>query len=372
MTNATPAEREVPANLDEAYRDREAAARRWHAGGGTVVGYFADDVPVPLIEAAGHFPFRISSDPGGDHPATMARGPRDVRADRFEMVNSWVHLFATGHYDFVDRVVVSNSRKYVLQVHERLSALPAPPRLTVFDRALGDTDRARGFNRRQVYRLADRVGGTAARDRLREAIDDADRRAALVRRLAGLREAGRPRVSGAEALRALGAARFLPARRYNPLLERFLDAAVDRPPLTGPRLFVIGSPLDRDDRYELIEREGAVIVGEHHGWGGHLLERAIGRGDPPLDALAEHVHSGPDLVFPLAAHVAGIRERVARARADAVLFHVYEHDDATLWEVPSVRRALTVPSVYLAEQPFRRADPAGTTAAVRQLVGELV
>lgn len=347
-------------NAAGAYRDRTAAARAWRAGGGSVIGVFADDVPTALIEAAGFMPYRISGDPAGGQPAAMARGPIDVRADRLEFVNSWAHLIATGRYDFVDHFIVSNSRKYVLQLSERLAALDRPPSVHVLDRALDGGAEARAYNLRQIAKLRAALerwsGAPIERGALEQAVARRNALAAAMRRIAALREGESVRLSGLDALRLFGAARFLHSEHALPLLAEAITCAEQAPGIVGKRLFVSGSPLDQDRVYAEAEANGFIVVGESHRWGARSLEIAIGDGDP-FDAVAAHYHTVPDFIVPLAASTAEVAARFLRSGAEASLAYVFEHDDASLWEAPSERAAMGVPGgvpgAFLAEQPYR-------------------
>ena len=72
---------------------------------------------------------------------------------------------------------------------------------------------------------------TITADALREAIAETNRTRALLLRLAALRCAYPPRVSGSEALAIIGASGFMPKVEYNALLQRFLDDEIQDTPL---------------------------------------------------------------------------------------------------------------------------------------------
>lgn len=355
------------------FRGREAAARAWKRAGGKVIGIFADDVPTALIEAAGFLPYRISGDPDGGQPAAMARGPTDIRADRFELPNSWLHLIATGRYDFVDHYVVSNSRKYILQMHERLAALDNPPNLHVLDRALGDSAMARDYNFRQIAKLRTALeswsGAEISADRLAEAIQRRNALADAARRIAAFREGGEVRLSGTAALHLFAAMRLLPSVDALPTAHNALAVAETVAPIEGRRLFVAGSPLDHDEVYREAEAAGFVIVGESHRWGGRSLEVTVPGGDP-FTAVAAHYHAVPDFVVPLAASVDEAAQRFRRSRAELLLQYVWSHDDASLWEAPSERAAIAAPAALLTEQPYRFV-PGSIDAVLASITGKV-
>jgi benzoyl-CoA reductase/2-hydroxyglutaryl-CoA dehydratase subunit BcrC/BadD/HgdB len=348
--------------------DRYAAARRWRRRGGRVVGYFADDVPTALIEAAGLMPVRIAGDPDGGQARTMARGPIDVRGDRLEIANSWVHLIATGRYDFVDHFVISNSRKYILQLHERLLALEPAPSLHVLDRALGDSAEAAAFNAAQIVKLRLALqrwsGATITDAALAQAIEQYNERALLLRAFGDLRAEGR--IAGATAMDVLIALRSLSGKAGAARLRDAIADARKASPEPAARIFLSGSAVDHGRVHAAVDQAGAVVVGENHGWGARLLETPIGDGEP-WAAIAAHYHSSADFVVPLSAAVAAAKTRSRACRAQAVLSYVLEYDDAALWEAPSERAAFDLPSAFLAEQPYRT-----DTDAIRTAVGALV
>lgn len=340
----------IPAALTDLYRDRASAARAWKATGGKVVGYFADDVPTALIEATGFLPYRIWGDPAGGQPAAMARGPIDVRADRLEFVNSWVHLIDQGQFDFVDHFIVSNSRKYVLQLAERLRALANPPSFHILDRALGQSEAAQDYNRRQVRKLVAELEGWAGQpvsaDALTGAISRYNDRAAELRRIAALRRESK--LTGTAAIHAISAARWTHSRDYQPLIR----AVEAQPAIQGRKLFLTGSGQDHDIAYAAAESSGALIVGESHNWGARLLEAAIPDGDP-FQAIAGHYAAHADFIVPLRASIEAAATRCAESGAEAILTLIYAFDDAPLWEAPSEHTAIGLPATTLAELPYR-------------------
>ncbi|MCP5145925.1 MAG: 2-hydroxyacyl-CoA dehydratase [Gammaproteobacteria bacterium] len=341
--------------MTDHYLQRDAAARTWKQAGGAVVGYFADDVPVALIEAAGFLPYRVAGDPAGDIPAAMARGPIDVRADRLAYVNSWVCQIAAGHLDFIDHFIISNSRKHILQLHERLLALKRPPSLCVLDRAMGDSFAASEFNHRQIIQLGSRLEGWAGApitdSAMAAAVARYNRRASALRRFASLRETMPARLAGSLALRTLIAIRRMRCDDAAALLESMIASAATGDAVPGLPLFIGGSAQDNDAIYRAIEQAGGNVIAESHGWGPALIEQDIGDGDP-FAAISAHYHHHPDFVVPLAESVAKVKQRVSRTIARRFLTCLYSADEAPLWEAPSEHHALDIPATTLADLPY--------------------
>src|ERR1700756_4716406 len=97
--------------LRRAYAEREAEARNRHAAGQKVVGYFSANVPEELILAAGAFPVRLSGDPRD----TTVPGDRYME-DFFDGdIRSIFNRVLTGHFDFVDLLVIPRTSEGMLQ-----------------------------------------------------------------------------------------------------------------------------------------------------------------------------------------------------------------------------------------------------------------
>lgn len=363
----------MPVELPATVVDPTAAAREWKATGGRVVGYFADDVPVALVEAAGFLAYRISGNPRAGQAKIMARGPVDVRADRLEYTHSWVHRIERGDFDFVDYFLITNSRKHILQLVERLRGIDVRQPIHILDRALGRGYAASQYNYRQVVKFKRQLeswsGRPIADDALVSAVGSLNERAHLLGRLAKLRRQPGPQIGGVDALRLLRAARWHRSEQYNAVVGPLLDRLAQLPSMIRPRVFVAGSPIDADDVYELIEACGSIVVDESHGWGGRILEQAIPSGRP-LDAVATHFHRHADFVYPLVELARATARRVEASQAQAAIFYVFEFDDATLWEAPTERAALAVPSLAVTEAPYL-AQPERITADISGFIARI-
>jgi benzoyl-CoA reductase/2-hydroxyglutaryl-CoA dehydratase subunit BcrC/BadD/HgdB len=369
--------------LTAIYRDRGTAARAWKAGGGKVVAYVSSSAPEELIAAAGFLPYRLSGDPEAGFEALgryyYPLADKSVPGSRvmsLEFINSIMALVFEGRFDFADVLVIPYARKAVLALYGQFSAVREAypelkiPELYLLDRTITPYYAGGLYNRERIFdfkaRLAQWAGAPVTDAALSAAIAEGNETRRLLAELNGLR--AEAKVSGAEALAVFGASRFMPKGEFNRLLTAALPDLAARPPRTGPKLFVSGSPLDNTSPYEIVEACGATVVGESHDWGAPMADLPLRAAGDPTEAVAERFHkSPPDLIFPLDAAVADVVARARACGAEGAVFHVYRHDDHELFDVPAKRAALEaagVPTLYLQEQPYRLADPAPVRDAV--------
>lgn len=376
--------------LTAVYRDRGAAARSWKAKGGKVAAYVSSSMPEELVTAAGFLPYRLSGDPetgfealGRYYYPLADKSVPGSRVMSLEFINSIMALVFEGRFDFADVLVIPYARKAILALHSHFSAAQDAypelniPELYLLDRTITPYYAGGIYNRKRILDFKAKLGewtGTPVTDaRLSAAIAEGNETRRLLAELNGLRVEAK--VSGAEALAVFGASRFMPKAEFNRLLTAALPDLAVRPPRTGPKLFVAGSPLDNASLYEVIERCGATVVGESHDWGAPMADLPVRDAGDPTEAVAERFHkSPPDLIFPLDAAVADVVARAKASGADGAVFHVYRHDDHELFDVPAKRAALEaagLSTLYLQEQPYRIADPAPVREATTAFLDRL-
>ena len=108
------------------YRDRDAAARAWKAGGGRVVGYLCDNVPEELIVAAGFLPYRLSGDPmeGTEAIERFVKpfaGPFSARNRGVGFTDAMLNMLLRGHYAFLDYLIIPHTRKAIQAYYRELT-----------------------------------------------------------------------------------------------------------------------------------------------------------------------------------------------------------------------------------------------------------
>jgi benzoyl-CoA reductase/2-hydroxyglutaryl-CoA dehydratase subunit BcrC/BadD/HgdB len=375
--------------LRDHYQHRDQAARAWKQAGGQVIGYICETVPEELIRAAGFFAYRVSGSPdiGTEalhkyvHPLA-AKAFSIGRTSQLEYVNSICSMALEGRYDFLDYLVISNTRRVILLIQAQLlAAQTAYPQLRmperyVLDRAQTPFLASSMFNRDRVKAFRTQLQTWAGRKiddaSLQAAIAEGNEMRAIRRQAASLRHSAH--LSGVEALWIYGASRIMPPRDFIELARSALRDAEQRTPRSGARLFAGGSPIDQSQLYEVLESVGATVVADDHAWGDRSAEADIVAGTDPLEALITHYETLAPLVYPLSHSVSRTVSLAQAAGVHGAVFNLYRGDDIKLWEAPDEIAALTqagIPSLHLQEQPYRISDTSTLEAQVSDFVGSL-
>jgi len=373
--------------LGAQYRDPHRAARAWKAAGGVVVGYLCDNVPVELIDAAGFLPVRITGNPEGSVEAVRRYVDGLFQPTRrIGFAESMLARLLDGTYAYLDNVIVPHNRHAIQAIYQELLRAGATypelrlPRLHLLDKSWLPFYASEAFNRDRLldlHRVLESwVGRPITNEALAEAIAARNEQRSLLRRVAALRAADPPRLSGVDALHVIGAAMTMPVREHTALLRALLAGADRLPPREGLRVFVGGSPHDNPARYAVVEACGATVVAEDHCWGNRAADFAVRTDLEALQALAARFHQRPacSIAFPLIVTVEGCVDPATEARAEAAIFFDLEHETAQVWETPDEIRSLAehgIPSLHLREQPYRLADPAALREQVEAFLAPL-
>jgi len=334
--------------MQKHYQQRDLAAREWKEKGGKVAGYLCNDVPEEMILAAGLFPLRISGDPwGGTEVADKYTEPfyqPDVR--------SMFNMLLTGRYDFLDFLIIPHSRDAVLALYYHLSKVQQiDPALKLPDLYLFDILHTRFWltglyirdRVRELRKKLEEWSGKEISDKsLSRAMAIGNENKMLLKKVAALRAAEPPRISGVEALQIIGSSMFMLKEEHNKLLRQFLKGAERLPAKDGVRLFVEGSPIDNLQFYEVVESGKATIVGEDNCWGNRYSDDPVDQSLDPLEAIAEryHLKSPCPRMHSLERRVEYCRRSAVEAKAQGVIFFFLEWDNAPAWEYPDQKKAL--------------------------------
>ena len=205
---------------------------------------------------------------------------------------------------------------------------------------------------RALFAALGAAGGNLSIDRLAEEITRANAARAALRRLVALR-GGSPRITGADVLPLIGAFWQLQPEVYAPLATAAADDIARRAPLDGPRVLLVGAPVDGPALHAAIEAHGAVVVAETGPWG--------------VDAAGEDVAGGADLFSAIAekyrrdawgprTSIGDVRRWITRrlADSDAVVVSLPPDDAVFGWDYPWLRQqlqAVDVPHVRLTHDP---------------------
>jgi len=170
---------------------------------------------------------------------------------------------------------------------------------------------------------------------LRRAIAQADLAREALGRLVALRR-GVPRVSGSEVLPLIGAFWQLAPERYAGLATQAADVLARRAPLDGPRVALIGAPMDGPALHAAIESHGAVVVAEPGPWGSDAALGDAASGDDPFTVIAERYRR-----WAIGSRTprTTMRHRLAHliGSVDAVVVSLPPDDAVFGWEYPALR-----------------------------------
>lgn len=356
--------------MQKHYRQRDLAAREWKQKGGQVVGYFCDNVPEELISAAGFFPLRISGDPCGS--TEIARQHFLVRArKREDFVHSMLNRLLTGEYDFLDYLVIPHARDTIRRLYLLLSDLQQSdpslklPKLYYLDVLHTLFFSSSVYNRTRVIEFKKMLeswsGKEITRESLLQAVAVSNENKILLKKVAALRAAETPQISGVEALQIIGSSMFMRKQEHNQALKQYLNEVPNRPASKAVRIFVEGSPLDNLQLYQLLESSGITVVAEDNCWGNRYSDVPIDTSLDPLEAIIDRYHnkSPCSRMFPMTRRVNYCVENTLMSKARGVIFYVYALDGAEALETPDKIKALEakgIPSLYLKKQPYLISD----------------
>ncbi|WP_177207739.1 2-hydroxyacyl-CoA dehydratase subunit D [Massilia yuzhufengensis] len=360
-----------------AYADRSGAAGQARAAGQPVVAYLGNATPVELIIAAGAFPLLMAGDPLDDTPLAEQYLDDDFDGD----LRSVYQRIVSGHYNLADLIVIPRSSNNYLYLYyflrETRRMLPGQkfPEVVLFDVLHTPFLSTGQYVYKRLLALKarlEKLGGKAIDDAaLRAAIVTVNRSRAALQDLNALRREAR--VTGADLLRATGAAGFAGPAAAAAMLRAAHAQLASLAPRGGMRLMVKGAPHDNAAFYELVEELGALVVADDHVSGERSFEHLVEEGVEPIAALAQHyqLHAPGIRSFPQLTQDRRFIEIVEQAQVEGVAFFHDEFDDTMGWDYPEQKRLLDergIPSVFLQQQSYRTPDRAAQEAAIRALM----
>ena len=331
------------------YNNREEAARLFRQKGGKVVGQLGADVPDELIMAAGMFPVRVYA----DRDSKLTEADKYLEFSFDPVIRAQFEKIVDGTYsDIVDYLAISNSTDVIIRTYLYLKEIrrqepekPVPP-LTFIDWL---------FTRRMLYQVRNEFTIDLFRQTLEEwsgrKISDSDIEAAAkicnedrtaLREISELRKARKPRISGSEALVIIGSSMFMDKAEHAELTRQVAREAKDWPEIDAKRIFLTGSAQEYTDLYEMIEKYGAVVVGEDHDWGDRYYERDYNTSYSPIRAIVDRymLRSFSSKKAFVSQRVQALDEAVNALKADAVVFYVNMYEESASWDYPSQKKSL--------------------------------
>jgi benzoyl-CoA reductase/2-hydroxyglutaryl-CoA dehydratase subunit BcrC/BadD/HgdB len=368
--------------IQKHYQQRDLAAKDWKRKGGKVVGYFCDIIPEELISAAGFLPYRLSGDPLGGMEAVdvllfRPGGPPEG------FVHSIFNMLLTQKYDYLDFLIIPNTRASIQKLYFILLNMKASnpslklPEIYFFDN-LHTTFYTSGlYVRDMVFELKEKLedwsGNKISDTLLSKAITITNENRTLQKKVAALRTAEQPRISGVEALQIIGSSMFMAKEDHNKLLRKFLEEENKLPAMNGARLFVEGSPLDNLQLYKIIESTGATVVAEDNCWGNRYSDTMVNTSANPLEDIVDrYLHKAPcPQMLPMSRRVENCLNSALEAKTQGVIFNVMERDNSLNWEIPDEKAAFeqrNIPNLYLKDQKYLISEPERLAASIKEFV----
>lgn len=320
------------------YENRSAVALEQHNLGVPVVGMTSNTVPWELIRAAGFFPVLLSA----------AAGPTPL-ADHFmepvfdSRIRGVFDKALAGDWSFLKLLVIPRTSEpeyklylYLSEVARQQPQTRLPP-VYLYDLLHTRSVSSRNYGRERTVHLKRHLEEVAGRAitaaGLQAAVEESNAARRAIRRLLKLRATAK--LTGVEAMAAIGAHYFMDRRRFATLAQTFAASVAKRRPLGGPRLLIKGFPIDNLQVHRALESHGAVVVAEDDWWG----SRAAGR-DVSFDLFSKYYSDAPSpRVFPPAVADRWF-EREAVRGIDGVVFYLPPDDDVYGWDYPRQRKFL--------------------------------
>jgi benzoyl-CoA reductase/2-hydroxyglutaryl-CoA dehydratase subunit BcrC/BadD/HgdB len=253
------------------------------------IGYFCSYVPPEIILAAGFHPVRIN----GIGVTDSSTGDAYMSHLTCSYARHSVSALVDGHYDFLDGQIATNTCDHIRMANETIrskSSLKYHGFITVPRNNRAEHE---GFYREELERLlksiSEHFDRTVETDAVHEAISRMNRVRQRVKQIDRLRRCNPPLLSGTDAFTAFVAARLLLPERFIQLADRLIEAAEHGEPLPNVRARVIlyGGELDDPRFIQVIESQGAHVVGDLLCFGARGLENEIETSDEPLKAIAK-------------------------------------------------------------------------------------
>lgn len=363
--------------LQQHYEDRLLAART--SGGSGVVGVMGSAAPVELILAAGFLPVLVAPEPPRPTPLADPWMEPEFEWEHRSLLDRALR----GDFEGFELLIVTRSYHevyyYLKEIVRQGQGTRVPP-LHMYDLMQSQRPAVRpyGIGRTEDLKeaLARLAGAPISDDALRAAIELTNRRRQAIRSLLEWRRVGK--VSGATAIRAIGASYVMHPEAYTETLTAYLDdlpADASKAGLAGrPRLLVVTSePLYHPRLHEALEAAGALVVSEDDWWGARAAGRDIPVDEPPMAAMFEkYFADSPTLrVSPRAPREAWLRAQIEQGDVDGVVFYLPPSDHLYGWYYPGLKEYLDgrgVPSIMIRHDVLEADGGEKIGAAVADLV----
>jgi benzoyl-CoA reductase/2-hydroxyglutaryl-CoA dehydratase subunit BcrC/BadD/HgdB len=280
-------------------------------------------------------------------------------------------MLLMGKYDFLDYIIIPHHSDAVLKLYHQLWWIhrvnPAItfPLVYLFDVLHTPFLTSALYVRDRLFDLKKQLeewsGKTISNEALSQAIAIGNKNRALLNKVAALRIADKPIISGVEALQIIGTSAFMLKEEHNKLLTQFLDGAQALPKKDGIRLFIEGSDLDNLQFHKLVESCNAVIVAENSNWGNRYFDDPVDESFDPMEALADRYHARTSRLRTQSSDqkVGYCVQKAINAKAQGAIFYFLEWDPALAWDQPDQKKTLdekNIPSICFSDQKYSLSD----------------
>lgn len=314
------------------------ALQGWKESGGRIVGLLYNYVPEEIVTAAGLLPYRLRA--AGSASSALA----DARfmETNCGLVRHFYDSAARGEFSFLDGLVSTNSCDHERRLYDNWKAVLGLSygHFLCFPKKAGaeQAERFEGELVQFAESLEAAFGAEITEEKLRAAIGLHNETRRLQRALYELRKLPNPPLSGAEMLSVMMAGTAMPHEEYNALLTQLLADCTDAEGHTGYplRVFLYGGEIDSVPLLELIESQGALVVGDSLGYGYRSAFADVGDTGDALADLARYMvadRPGEPRVFGTAqSRQDFVRGQMAAFGADAVILPHLPNCDYWGWE----------------------------------------
>jgi benzoyl-CoA reductase subunit C len=325
-------------------------SRRWLSEdpGRKAAGYLPVYAPRELIRATGMLPVGVH---GGGDRLEIIRGDAFYQSYICHLPRSVVELAQSGRLDFLSAVLFPATCDVIRNLSGTWQLLYPELYVRYLDLPQGGDPRLMAdFWYEELGVLAEGLGGVAGRavtaEALREAIDAYNTTRALIRELYRTRRDAPWSVPTEELYLLLRAGEVVPLEAFLERGRAYLSAVRSEPGRVRDRarVVVVGSFCEQPPigLIKTIERSGCFIVDDDFLLGDRMLVADVSLDGDPLRNLAEafvrHAVRTSTLFEPDPAGKRRlIRERIAAARADGVIFASASFCDPALLDRPMLR-----------------------------------
>lgn len=347
-----------------ASRDRLARAKQWHMGGGKVLAYLGNTIPLEMVHAAGLLPLHLVGKAGLATP--LADQYLEPAFD--PLSRSLFNRLLAGDYSFVAGLVLPRTHDahqrlyyYLCELERKGSQYPLPKtHLLNLLHTPRESTRAYNLDRFREFQvfLEGISGKVVSQESLAESIDLFNRIRERLAAFNRLRADGL--VSGELAYQVYAAVQSYPPQESLPLITAICTGLNAKPVATSAKektkIVLAGNGVDHPGFHNHFDTQDFIVVGDYHSLGNHFLgEGLLSVEGDLLQNLVDHYqnHSLSGRSFNTSAE--DLCRFAQQQKATAILFHYLLKEEALSWHYPKQHAAATAAGLrtaLLSDQPY--------------------